>query len=142
MAKIIKVVLDNGEKKEVKDIKPLSFYEKENPDKNRFHHQWLYKRQFLRFEDEIISFLDDDNLKDYAVNEFDLINEDDVAEPSLIDFSDSEILEEVRARKIFGNSTNIITEDFLLRFSKIIEKENALLLENLLVDFENKLNIT
>lgn len=142
MAKIIKVVLDNGEEKEIKDIKTLSSFEKENPDRNKFYHQRLYERQFLSFEDEIIYLLDDDNLKDYAENEFDLINENDVEEKELSDFSDAEILEEVRGRKIFGNSTNIITEDFLLRFSKIIEKENAILLDNLLVDFESKLNIT
>lgn len=141
MAKIVKVILDNGEEKEIKDLKPLSYFEKENPDANKFYHKRRYERQFLSFEDEIIGLLDDDNLKDFAENHFDLVNENDVEEKELSDFTDSEILEEIRDRKIFGNSTSIITEDFLLRFSKIIEKENALLLENLLVDFESKLNI-
>jgi len=141
MAKIIKVILDNGEEKEVKNIKALSHFEQENPDRNKWYYQRCYERQFLSFEDEIMYLLDDDNLKDYAESNFYLVDEDDVEEKELSDFSDAEILEEVRSRKIFGNSTNIITEDFLLRFSKIIEKENALLLENLLVDFESKLNI-
>lgn len=141
MAKIVKVILDNGEEKQIKQVKPLSSFEKETPDINKWYHQRAYERQFLSFEDEIICLLDDDNLKDYAESHFDLVDEDDVEEKELSDFSDAEILEEVRGRKIFGNSTSIITEDFLLRFSKIIEKENALLLDNLLVEFENKLNI-
>jgi hypothetical protein len=40
------------------------------------------------------------------------------------DFSDDEIMEEVRSRKIFGNNQSIISENFITRFSKIIERES------------------
>ena len=70
---------------------------------------------------------------------FDLIKEDDVEEKNIDDFSDGEIMEEVRARKLFGSNNSIISEQFITRFSRIMEKESQILLDNLLTEFESKL---
>jgi hypothetical protein len=57
-------------------------------------------------------------LEDYATGNFNLISEDDVEKQTIDDFSDDEIMEEVRSRKIFGNNQSIISENFITRFSK------------------------
>jgi hypothetical protein len=56
-------------------------------------------------------------LEDYATGNFNLISEDDEKQ-TIDDFSDDEIMEEVRSRKIFGNNQSIISENFITRFSK------------------------
>ena len=138
--KIVKILLDNGTSREVEDLKPLSFFEEKNKDVSKWYSQREYEKQFLGFEDEIIDLLNERNLKDYAENHLDLVNEDDVEEKDISDFTDSELLEEVKDRKLNG-ATNIINSDFLQRFCKIIEAENVILLDNLLSELENKLNL-
>jgi len=136
--KIVKVIYDDGSIKEMKNIVPLVVSE----DRKDF---WInkrnYDRQFLSFEDDILSDLDQDNLENYAETNFDLISEDDLEDKDISDFSDEEILEEVRYRKLFGSNNSIISEQFMSRFSKIMEKESQVLLDNLLTEFESKLNI-
>lgn len=137
--KIVKVIFDDGtEISPEKEIKPIR-EAKEGESK------WLvlreYERQFLRFEDEILEKLDQDNLEDYATSNFELTKEDDIEEKDISDFRDEEIMEEVRGRKLLGGYNSIISEQFITRFSRIIEKENQILLDSLLTEFENKLNL-
>lgn len=138
--RIVKVIFDDGTEKEPKDILPLVISE----DKSE---QWkqnrIYERQFRDFENKILRSLDQGTVETYATDYFDLVSEDDIddEEKDISDFSDEEIMEEVRDRKLLGGDNSIISEQFITRFSKIIEKENQILLDSLLTEFENKLNI-
>ena len=137
--KIVKVIFDDGSemvpKREIQPKRELEVGE------NKWRAFREYERQFLSFEDKILEHLDQDNLEDYATSNFDLTKEDDNEEKDISDFKDEEIMEEVRDRKLLGGFNSIISEQFITRFSKIIEKENQMLLDSLLTEFENKLNL-
>jgi len=128
----------DGSENEIENIVPLVI------SKDR-KEQWLkqrnYNRQFLCFEKSILEDLNQDTVEEYATDYFDLISEDDAEEKDISDFSDEEIMEEVRDRKLLGSNNSIISEQFITRFSKIMEKESQILLDNLLTEFESKLNI-
>lgn len=137
--KIVKVIFDDGtEITPNREIKPIREAE-EGESKWKVLRE--YERQFLSFEDKILESLDQDNLEDYATSNFELTKEDDIEEKDISDFRDEEIMEEVRDRKLLGGDNSIISEQFITRFSKIIEKENQILLDSLLTEFENKLNL-
>ena len=137
--KIVKVIFDDGtEITPNREIKPIREAE-EGESKWKVLRE--YERQFLSFEDKILESLDQDNLEDYATSNFELTKEDDIEEKDISDFRDEEIMEEVRDRKLLGGDNSIISEQFIARFSKIIEKENQMLLDSLLTEFENKLNL-
>jgi hypothetical protein len=139
MAQIVKVIYDDGTEMIPKiQIKPLR---KANEGENKFRLAREYEVQFFRFEDQILENLNQDNLEDYATGNFDLISEDDVEKKTIDDFDDGEIMQEVRDRKLLGDVSTIISESFITRFSKIMEKENQILLDNVLTEFEKKLNI-
>lgn len=139
MSKIIKVIFDDGtEITPNREIKPIREAE-EGESKWKVLRE--YERQFLSFEDKILESLDQNNLEDYATSNFELTKEDDIEEKDISDFRDEEIMEEVRDRKLLGGDNSIISEQFIARFSKIIEKENKILLDSLLTEFENKLNL-
>lgn len=138
---IIKVVYLDGTVNEKKNIEPLKALE----DRSK---QWenvkKYHYQFEKFENEILSDLNQDTVEKYAVNEFGLISEDEVnqSEKQICDFDDHEIMEEVIGRKLFGNYDNsIISEKFIERFCKIMERENHINLDSLLTNLEKKLKI-
>ncbi|GAW90837.1 hypothetical protein FPS14_contig00160-0001 [Flavobacterium psychrophilum] len=103
-------------------------------------HQRAYERQFYDFENDIIGFLTESNLEDYAKDHLGLIDEDDVEEKDISDFSDTEILAEIKDRKL-NKGGNIITSNFIERFENIVKSENSILLDNLLSELENKLNL-
>jgi hypothetical protein len=63
-------------------------------------------------------------LEDYATGNFNLISEDDVEKQTIDDFSDDEIMEEVRSRKIFGNNQSIISEKTSLDSQNNRERES------------------
>lgn len=137
--KIVKVIFDDGtEITPNREIKPIREAE-EGESKWKVLRE--YERQFLSFEDKILESLDQDNLEDYATSNFELTKEDDIEEKDISDFRDEEIMAEVRDRKLLGGDNSIISEQFITRFSKIIEKENQILLDSLLTEFENKLNL-
>jgi len=138
--KIVKIIYSDESFFELPPIKPLEVYISGDPKGNNKKRR-DYDRQFLKMDDEIIPNLCADNLEEYACNEFDLTKEDDIEEKQIEDFQDDEIMEEIRNRKLLGNYNSIISEQFLTRFSKIMEKESQILLENLLTEFEIKLNI-
>lgn len=139
---IVKVIYLNGEEKEFKsEIKPLAETTKETP---KWKARYEYLRQFKEFEETILKSLNNDTVKSYAEWTFDLVedheDDDEDDEKGIDEFSDSELLEELKCRKLHINHS-ILTEDFLPRFLKIIEKENSILLDNLLTEFEKKLNL-
>jgi hypothetical protein len=139
MNRIIKVIYQDGSELEPKNIIPLVIDEDKT---QQWRNQIKYNRQFKSFEEDILDDLDEDTVEDYAKYRFDLTEElDKEDEKKIDDFSDEEIMEEVRDRKLLGNCNSIISEQFITRFSKIMEKESQILLDNLLSEFENKLNI-
>ena len=138
--KIVKILLDDGTSREIKEIKPISHFKEKYTENNKYYWQRLYERQFNNFEDNILELIEESNIEEYAKDNLGLIDEDDAEEKDISDFTDSEILEEVKDRKLNG-ATNIISSNFLERFCKIIDAENALLLDNLLSDLEIKLKI-
>lgn len=138
MNRIVKVIYQDGTEKELQNILPLIV----NEDKSeQWRNQNKYNRQFKRFEEDILDDLDQDTVEDYAENNFDFIKEDDVEDKKIEDYDDDEIMDEVRSRKLLGNNNSIISGQFIIRFSKIMEKESQILLDNLLTEFENKLNL-
>lgn len=138
MNRIIKVIYQDGSELEPKNITPLEI---SDDKQQQWRNQSRYNRQFRSFEEEILDGLDGDIVEDYAKDRFDLVEEDDVEEKDINDFSDDEIMDEVRARKLLGSNNSIISAQFITRFSKIMEKESQILLDNLLTEFETKLNL-
>ena len=138
MNRIIKVIYQDGSVLEPENITPL---ETSEDKQQQWRNQAKYNRQFRSFEEDILDNLDEDIVEDYAKDRFDLVEEDDVEEKDINDFSDDEIMDEVRSRKLLGSNNSIISEQFITRFSKIIEKESQILLDNLLTEFETKLNL-
>jgi hypothetical protein len=139
MAQIVKVIYDDGtEMIPAREIKPRR---EAKEGENQWRANREYQNQFIRFEDQILENLNQDNLEEYAAGNFDLISEDDVEKTTIDDFDDNEIMQEVRDRKLLGGINTIISESFITRFSKIMEKENQILLDNVLTEFEKKLNI-
>jgi hypothetical protein len=65
-------------------------------------------------------------LEDYATGNFNLISEDDVEKQTIDDFSDDEIMEEVRVEKYFVIISLLFQETSLLDSQKI--EENQILL--------------
>ena len=138
MNRIIKVIYQDGSELEPKNITPLEI---SDDKQQQWRNQVRYNRQFRSFEEDILDDLDEDIVEDYAKNRFHLVEEDDVEEKNINDFSDDEIMDEVRARKLLGSNNSIIYEQFITRFSKIMEKESQILLDNLLTEFETKLTL-
>ena len=138
MNRIIKVIYQDGSELEPKNITPLEI---SDDKQQQWRNQVRYNRQFRSFEEDILDDLDEDIVEDYAKNRFHLVEEDDVEEKNINDFSDDEIMDEVRARKLLGSNNSIISEQFITRFSKIMEKESQILLDNLLTEFETKLTL-
>ena len=140
MNRIVKVIYQDGTEKELQNIIPLVISEDK---KEQWKNDRPYKRQFHDFEKQILKDLDQDIIETYAVDYFDLVDPDEVdnEEKDISDFKDEEIMEEVRGRKLLGGDNSIVSEQFIARFSRIMEKENQILLDNVLTDFENKLNI-
>ena len=113
---------------------------------DRMKRKRAYENQFENFQNEILTNLTPDVVKKYAKWEFDLITEDDCdcsdEAKELSDFDDSEIYKELQKRRLFTNiNFNVISADFIQRFTKIIERENAIVLDSVLSEFEAKLCI-
>jgi len=138
---IVKIVYIDGTESEVKEFSPLLINTEESPrDKNIKERIW--KRQFRDLEEEILDNLNEDTVESFAADHLSMIGEyDHECESTHLDeCCDEELLNELKSRRLLPIN-NIITEDFLERFIKIAEKENSILLDNLLTEFEQKLNL-
>ena len=140
--KIVKIIYANGNEKEVGKIIPLEILENDN-NNERYQKRRSYERQFKDFEENILNDLDPDAIEAYAEWNLNLVKEDDVVDKDISDFDDDELLKEAKYRKLSLSllGSSIITEKFMVRFEKIIEAENALILEKTLTEFESKLNL-
>lgn len=138
MRKIKKIIFDDDTFTEVKDIEPLK--ESDNI-KDKYLNRRIYDRQFSVIEEEALDYIREGLIESYAEWNLNMISESDVEKQEIDDFTDDEILEEARSRKLFGHNQSIISEMFLDRFIKIINKENQVKLDSILSDLEKKLKI-
>lgn len=93
-----------------------------------------------RFQREILTNLDNWDIKDYAKDYLDLVDEDDV-ESDINDFSDDEIKQEFLFRNLGVIENDIMKEDLDNRFSNILKKCNPIEIDKLLSDLELKYNV-
>jgi hypothetical protein len=142
--KIVKVIYTNGDEEEVKDWKtPEELKSEFNYDvdwKANRH----YERQFYKIEKDILRSLNDDEVKEYAIDHLDLQEEDDCDcdEKDILDFEDNEIMVELSRRKLLGYANlNIISLDLFSRFSKVITVANNQELETIILNLEKKYNL-
>lgn len=134
---IIKVIYHDDTFDEFRQYEPYTSLKEKTIDYRRG-----YRSDLIRFEDKIIENLNQNNLEEYSTNEFNLINENDVEEKTVEDFSSKELISELKDRGIIPFiSQNIITDDLFQRFLKIVEKENHIQLDNIFKELEQKLNI-
>lgn len=144
MKKIIKVVFEDGTEMTQGEFQPFTVVEGDD-SKEIWKKQRAYLHQFRKFEEEILEHLTDDVVEEYARDTFDLIEEDECDCPKgkrLEDCDDDELISEVDSRRIYGYfHKSIVSEDFLVRFSKITEKENHIIIDELLTGLERKLNL-
>lgn len=139
MNRIIKVTYQDGSELEPNNILPL---EKSEDKSQQWRNTFRYHRQFRSFERDILDKLNPGTVEDYAKDIFCLVDESELDDLRLVeDLTDDELMEEVRGRKLLGNCNSIISDQFIARFSKIMDKENQILLDNLLTDLESKLNL-
>ena len=140
--RIVKIIYANGDEKELGEIIPLEILENDNINE-RYQKRRSYEGQFKDFEENILNDLDRDTIEAYAERNLYLVKEDDVDDKDISDFDDDELLKEAKYRKLSLSllGSSIITEKFMVRFEKIIEAENALILEKTLTEFESKLNL-
>ena len=138
MKRIVKVTYQDGSVLELEKIIPHGILDTDDNMEIRLKRA-KYNRQFKSFEEDILHNMQDDWVQEYAKNKFDLVDENDIEENKIDDFSDKELIQEMNFRNIALSMPNasIVTEDFVSRFLKIMEKENQLLLDSVLTEFEN-----
>lgn len=92
------------------------------------------------FNNEVLEYLDDYYIEEYAKDCLDLVDEYDV-ESDISDFSDSEINFEYQYRNLGVITENLIEDDLLSRFSKLIQIASISDLEELIFNLEVKNNL-
>lgn len=90
-----------------------------------------------RFQERILDELDRWDVENYAEDNLGLVDEDDV-ESDINDFSDETIKTEYKHRGLGVVETNLIKEDLITRFSKVLEVANPIELEELVFTLEKK----
>ena len=146
MKKIVKIIYQDGSEEELTNSIIPRKTSKTDDYSEKYANQCKIERQFIEFENKILKSLVQDNIKDYAINNFDLVDEDDVEdcedceEKELYDFSDEELFQELISRKLLGYKNSIISHDFIDRFIDIVEREDQIILDNWLSEMEKKIN--
>jgi hypothetical protein len=121
MNRIVKVILEDGEVLEIENFKTKAQVVEEFGEKEAW---WRYRRQFKDFEEDLLEYhIDDDVSKDWAINKFDLIDEDDVEEKEVDDFTTKELMDELADRGFYiANINNPIAQDILKDMIKLFNK--------------------
>ncbi len=140
MKNIAKIIFDDESELTVGKIQPLGDIDKDDVY-SIYKLRRKYNSQFKEFHKNILEHIDSDLIEDYAEWNLNMVAEGDLEEKDIDDFSDVEILEEAKSRRLFGENTSIISERFFDRFGKIMIKENAIKLDSLLTELEKNLNI-
>lgn len=132
---IVKYITDTGEEFELQ--KPQKFEIIEGEDfASRWKRKKLCEEPVKHFEESILDELTPWNVEKYAKDEFDLVEEDDVEEKDIVDFSDEEVEDQYFAN--LKLNLNIINSSFVSRFFKVIMKGDTQEIEKFLTEQEQK----
>ena len=143
--KIIKVIYHDGTKDSV--IEALTFEQIKNKyqGKTSYEITRFYERQFISFERRLLENISDPIIKDYAINNFDLVEEEkeECNCNDISDYEDFELISELARRNVFGYSkTDIITIDLFERFSSVLTKAvDNQEIEDIITNLEIKYNL-
>lgn len=142
MSNIINVVFENGEVLSF-DAKPLVFLETDSDDA-KYQKRRYRAIEIRRFQRSILKKMDYNLVEDWAKDEFDLVEECDAVcrDVHLDTCKDSELIHEATYRGLMNRFNQTIMNDtFESRFSKIVQHENAVVIENWLSEMESRLRI-
>ena len=135
---IKKIIFDDNSEEEFIPTFPEDFEEKNSLRKNQHLHHQRSKWE----QNKIFHHLATD-LEDYAKNEYDLVDADEIND--IDEFNGSKILQEAKKRGLLNKyaiiNENINNQDFIQRFCEIINRGNEIELASLLDELERKYRI-
>ena len=135
---IKKIIFDDNSEEEFTPTFPEDF-EEWNPLRKSWH---LHHQRSKWEQNKIFHHLATD-LEDYAKDEYDLVDADEIND--IDEFNDSKILQEAKKRGLLNKyaiiNENINNQDFIQRFCEIINRGNEIELASLLDELERKYRI-
>ena len=135
---IKKIIFDDNSEEEFIPTFPEDF-EEWNP----LRKSWHLHHQRSRWEQNILFHHLSTDLEDYAKDEYDLVDADEIND--IDEFNDSKILQEAKKRGLLNKyaiiNENINNQDFIQRFCEIINRGNEIELASLLDELERKYRI-
>ncbi len=140
MKQITEVVFIDGTKlslSKMLDIKSVDHFKEQYRSEKKhkeieveYYASLSYKRQFMGFEEEILENLNKKTVKGYAEDELGLVDEDDVDEKELRDFSDSEIINYCKLNGLIEDVANVpnnlIAQSIFEDIPKLFQKYSAI----------------
>lgn len=135
---IVKYITDKGEEVELQEPKKFEEIEGESWSE-RFLRRKKCVSPIKYFEESILNEISESTTIEYAIDNFNLVSEDEVEDKKIEDFSDSEIEEEYFSNIKLGFT--VVTQSFVSRFFKVIEKGDPTEIEEFLNQQELKNNI-
>ena len=135
---IKKIIFDDNSEEEFIPTFPEDF-EEWNPLRKSWH---LHHQRSKWEQNKIFHHLATD-LEDYAKDEYDLVDADEIND--IDEFNDSKILQEAKKRGLLNKyaiiNENINNQDFIQRFCEIINRGNEIELASFLDELERKYRI-
>ena len=135
---IKKIIFDDNSEEEFTPTFPEDFEEW-----NSLRKSWHLHHQRCKWEQNKIFHHLATDLEDYAKDEYDLVDADEIND--IDEFNDSKILQEAKKRGLLNKyaiiNENINNQDFIQRFCEIINRGNEIELASLLDELERKYHI-
>ena len=135
---IKKIIFDDNSEEEFIPTFPEDFEEW-----NSLRKSWHLHHQRSKWEQNKIFHHLATDLEDYAKDEYDLVDADEIND--IDEFNDSKILQEAKKRGLLNKyaiiNENINNQDFIHRFCEIINRGNEIELASLLDELERKYRI-
>ncbi len=135
---IKKIIFDDNSEEEFIPTFPEDFEEW-----NSLRKSWHLHHQRSKWEQNKIFHHLATDLEDYAKDEYDLVDADEIND--IDEFNDSKILQEAKKRGLLNKyaiiNENINNQDFIQRFCEIINRGNEIELASLLDELERKYRI-
>ena len=133
MRKIKKVIFDDDTELELEGLKPIS----------DFKSSYGYRNQFRDFEDDLLEYIDDDRIEHYAEFSLDMVKEDDCEceEKTIDEFTDKIVIREAFYRLNANWSSDIVSDDLLNRFVRILGAGDKVDLESYIAKKEIELKL-
>ena len=133
--RIVKVKYSDGKIIDIGEIKPLEILESDSVNV-KMSKNIAYWNQFKTFETVVLETIDEEQLKEYATTNLEMVEEVDIDDPTLADFSEDDIISEV-----LGYNKSIVAADFLQRFVKIIDSVSPIEIHRRLSKMEEKFKV-